>query len=208
MGALLIFLCSGGAGATDVSVVGLFPGKAVVIIDGGAPRTLSVGQKTADGVTLLSSDRQTATFDVDGGTKVLKLGQQYGSPTRNASAQSVTLTADPSGHFLSEGQINGGAVRFLLDTGATSIAISSTDAVRLGIDYRKGPRGMASTANGAALAYRVTLDTVRVGNVTMNNVEAIVLEGSALPVALLGMSFLNRMDMKREGQTMVLTKRF
>jgi len=208
IGASLVFLFSGGANATDISVVGLFPGKAVVMINGGTPRTLSVGQKTAEGVTLISSDRQTATFDMDGGTKVLRMGQQYGSPTRSASAQSVTLTADPAGHFFIDGQINGGTVRFLLDTGATSVTISSADAVRLGIDYRKGPRGMTNTANGTAPAYRVMLDTVRVGDVSMNNVEGIVMEGNALSIGLLGMSFLNRMEMRRDGQTMVLTKRF
>lgn len=208
MAPFLFFLFSSAAVATEISVVGLFPGKAVVIIDGSSPRTLSVGQKTAEGVMLLSSDRYTATFDIGGEKKTLNMGQQYGSATRNASAQSVTLTADPNGHFLVDGQINGGPVRFLLDTGATLITISSADAVRLGIDYRKGPRGMTNTANGTAPAYRVMLDTVRVGDVTMNNVDGIVLDGNALPIALLGMSFLNRMDMRRDGQTMVLIKRF
>jgi aspartyl protease family protein len=119
----------------------------------------------------------------------------------------VTLTADTRGHFVVEGQVNGGAVRFLVDTGATTIALSSADAMRLGIDYRKGQRGLVGTANGTAAAYRVKLDTVQVGGIVANNVDAAVLEGN-LPIALLGMSFLNRMDMKREGQTMVLIKRF
>lgn len=175
-------------------------------IDGGPIRTLSAGQRTAEGVTLLSSDRESATFEIGGQKKTLSLGQHRASPAARSS-QSVTLTADTRGHFVVEGQVNGGAVRFLVDTGATTIALSSADAMRLGIDYRKGQRGLVGTANGTAAAYRVKLDTVQVGDIVANSVDAAVLEGN-LPIALLGMSFLNRMDMRREGQTMVLIKRF
>jgi aspartyl protease family protein len=120
---------------------------------------------------------------------------------------SVTLKADARGHFVADGQVNGGTVRFLVDTGATTIALPAADAKRLGIDYLKGERGMVQTANGTAPAYRVKLDTVRLGDITINGVEGVVLEGG-LQTALLGMSFLNRTEMKRDGETMVLTKRF
>jgi len=191
-----------------MSVIGLFPGKAVVVIDGGAPRVLSVGQKPVGGVTLVATDRETATFLIDGQKKTLKIGQHHGGPAGASSAQSATLTADPRGHFVADGQINGGPVRFLVDTGATAVSLSSADAARLGIDYKKGRPGLMGTANGTATAYQVRLDTVRVGDIVVNNVDAAVLEGNEMPFALLGMSFLNRMEMKREGQTMVLTKRF
>jgi aspartyl protease family protein len=202
-----VLLFAAGAGATDVNVIGLFPGKAVVSIDGGPPRTLSAGQKTAEGVTLLSTDRESATLDVGGQRKTLRLGQAY-TAAASAGAQTVSLAADTRGHFVVDGQVNGGTVRFLLDTGATMIVLSSADALRLGIDYRKGQPSMMNTANGVAPAYRVKLDSVRVGDITVNSVDAVVMEGGVLPVALLGMSFLNRMQMKRDGQTMVLTKRF
>jgi aspartyl protease family protein len=205
--ASLISLLPAAGHAVDINVIGLFPGKAVVVIDGGPIRTLSVGQKTAQGVTLLSTDRESATFDISGQHKKLNIGQHRTGPASAQSSQSATLTADPRGHFVVEGQVNGGTVRFLVDTGATAIALSSADASRLGIDYRKGERGLVGTANGTAVAYRVKLDTVQVGSIVANNVDAAVLEGN-LPIALLGMSFLNRMDMKREGQTMVLIKRF
>jgi len=206
--AFLLFPLVGVALATDLSVVGLFPGKAVVTIDGGAIRTLSVGEKTAEGVTLISSDRDSATFDIGGQKKTLQMGQQYSAAVRSASAQSVTLNADGNGHFVVDGQINGGTIRFLLDTGATLVALSAADAGRLGIDFRKGQPSLMNTANGPAPAYRVKLDSVRVGGITVNSVDAVVMEGIVLPFALLGMSFLNRMEMKREGQTMVLVRRF
>ena len=194
--------------AADVNVIGLFPNKAVVQIDGGAPRVLTVGQAPVEGVSLVASDRETATFLIDGQKKTLKIGQHHAGPTKPPSAQSATLTANAQGHFLTEGQINGGSVRFLVDTGATQVSLSAADATRLGIDYHKGQPGLMGTANGTAVAYRVTLNTVRVGDIEINNVEAAVLEGGQMPFALLGMSFLNRMEMKREGQIMTLTRRF
>ena len=206
--AFLALLSAGLAGAAEINVIGLFPGKAVVVIDGGSPRVLSVGQKTAEGVTLLSTDRESATFTINEQKRTLKIGQHHAGPAPASSSQSVTLTADPRGHFVVDGQINGGPVRFLVDTGATSIAMSSADANRLGIDYRSGQPGLMGTANGTATAYRIRLDSVRVGDIVINNVEGAVLEGNQMPVVLLGMSFLNRMEMRREGQVMVLTRRF
>jgi len=206
--AFLVFLLPGAVSAADVSVNGLFPNKAVVVIDGGAPRVLTVGQQPVNGVSLLSTDGETATFLIDGQKKTLKVSQHQGGPAPASSAQSATLTANTQGHFLADGQINGGSVRFLVDTGATTVSLSSADASRLGIDYRKGQPGLMGTANGAAVAYKVKLDTVRVGNIVVNNVDAAVLEGSQMPFALLGMSFLNRMEMQRAGQTMVLIKRY
>lgn len=202
--ALLFFIFA--AGAAEVTVVGLSANKAVVQIDGGAPRTLSIGQKTAEGVVLLSVDRGEAVFDIGGRRRSLKMGQQHA--TSNASsAASVTLAADSRGHFIADGQINGGSVRFILDTGATVVSMSSAEAQRLRLNYRSGPTVLMNTANGTASAWRVKLDTVRVGDITLDNVEAVVMENQAMPV-LLGMSFLNRTNMRREGQLMTLTKRF
>jgi aspartyl protease family protein len=206
--ASLLFPLSTAGWTAEVSVIGLFPGKAVVVIDGGAPRVLSVGQKPVEGVTLISTDRESATLVIDGQKKTLSIGQHQLGPAPAPSSQSATLTADARGHFVVDGQINGGAVRFLVDTGATAVSLSSADATRLGIDYRKGQPGSMGTANGTVAAYRVKLDTVRVGDIVVNNVDAAVMEGNQMPFALLGMSFLNRMEMKREGQTMVLIRRF
>ena len=206
--ASLLFLLSSAGWTAEVNVIGLFPGKAVVVIDGGAPRVLTVGQKPVEGVTLISTDRESATLVIDGQKKTLRIGQHHGGAPAAPTSQSVTLTADPRGHFLVDGQINGGAVRFLVDTGATAISLSSADATRLGIDYRKGQPGLMGTANGTVVVHRVKLDTVRVGDILVNNVDGAVLEGDPIPFALLGMSFLNRMEMKREGQTMVLIRRF
>lgn len=196
------------AAATDVTVVGLASTRASVSINGGSPRWLGVGQRSAEGVLLVSVDREAATFEIDGKRRALKMNQAYVTAgSAGGGAGSVTLKADGRGHFMANAQVNGGAVRFLVDTGATLIALPAADAKRLGVNYLKGERGIAQTANGPAAAYRVKLDTVRIGDITLNNIDAMVLEGG-LQVALLGMSFLNRTEMKREGETMVLTKRY
>ncbi len=120
----------------------------------------------------------------------------------------MTLNSSGGGHFVAQGQINGQSVQFLVDTGASFIMLGGPDARRLNINYANGQRIAISTANGVVPAYRVKLDEVRVGTITLNNVDGVVHPDAGMPVVLLGMSFLNRMEMKRDGDTMTLKKRF
>lgn len=200
-------LISTGAMALDVNVVGLFPNKAVVQVEGGALQTLSVGQKTRDNVILVSVERNGATFDIQGQRVALGLGQAR-TQTSSNTAYSVMVNADGSGHFVADGQVNEMPIRFVVDTGATFITLSAREASRLGLDYRNAQKSLMETANGDVLTYRVKLDTVRVGDVVMHNVDAVVTEANSLNVALLGMSFLDRVNIRREGQIMTLTKRY
>ncbi|HZV54008.1 MAG TPA: TIGR02281 family clan AA aspartic protease [Rhodocyclaceae bacterium] len=206
MPAMFAMACA--AHATDVSLVGLYAGKALVVIDGGRPFSIPVGVKTPDGVKLLSIEEGAAHFEIDGRKQRLGVGQHAvstGNDSREAAA--VSLTADSNGHFSTVGTINGAPVRFLVDTGATLIAMGKTDASRANVDYQKGQPAMSMTANGPARIWKVTLNSVRVGDVILNQVDAAVHEQD-LPIVLLGMSFLNRMEMKRDGQTMTLKKRY
>ncbi len=192
--------------AADVTLVGLIGSRAIVVIDGAAPRTLAPGQKTAEGVVLLGTQKDSASFEIDGKKRTLRMGQAY--LAASSARQSVTLNADARGHFITTGTINGGSVRFLVDTGATFVSLPATEARRLGIDYLRGEQGSMQTANGVATAYRVKLDSVRIGDIEISNVDAVVSENNSLGVTLLGMSFLNRMEMKRDAQSMTLVKRF
>lgn len=212
-----------GAAALDINLVGLFPNKALVQIDGGPPRTLSVGQKTRDDVVLLSVDREgVAMFEIQGQRLALTMGtaRKTAAPTialvSNASstatgnppaANYATVPTNAQGDMVAEGAINGLPVRFVVDTGATMVTLSASQAARLGIDYRKGRKVVMETANGETFAYQLRLDSVRVGGLSVSDVDAVVAEGNALQVTLLGMSFLNRVDMKREGTLLTLTKR-
>ncbi|MGH8744327.1 MAG: TIGR02281 family clan AA aspartic protease [Burkholderiales bacterium] len=205
---LLFLFIPGLASAMDVNVIGLFPGKAVVTINGGKPRTLSNGQMSPEGVKLIRADSESAEFEIDGKRQVLSMGQGITANFAATENASVTLYADSNGHFVSEGNINGVSVKFLIDTGATMISISSAEAKRLGINYLKGQRGLVSTANGTVPVYTVKLDEVKLGDISINNVDAQVHEGNTLPIALMGMSFLSRVEMKREGSQMTLIKRY
>ncbi|HQS37246.1 MAG: aspartyl protease [Methylotenera sp. 24-45-7] len=193
---------------TQVNVVGLFTDKAVVMINGAAPKTLSVGQ-TSDGVKLISANSNAATFEIEGKTKQLSMGQAASvAASAAASNPSVTLYADAKGHFVAECKINGAALKFLLDTGATYVALNSGDAKFAKIDYKRGRPIQVSTANGVVTAYQVTIAHLKIGNITLSQVEANVLEGGSPSVVLLGMSALNRLDMKRQDIALTLTKKY
>jgi len=189
-----------------VVLVGLFPNKALVQINGAAPSMLSPGQAPVEGVSLLSVTRDSATLQINGRRQTLAMGQGNHSPV-GSSRSTVTLAADSRGHFATEGQINGGTVRFVVDTGATLVSLSQTEARRLGIDAQRGDPVTLNTANGNVTARKVVLQSVRIGAISIGNVEAVVVDNLNMP-ALLGMSFLNRMDMRREGQVMTLTQRY
>lgn len=193
------------AWATSVAVVGLFKDKAIVSIDGGKPRTLSVGQ-TMGGVKLLAADSDSASFDVDGKRRTLSMGQSFAGAA-TGERPSVSLTADARGHFAAAGSINGYPMSFMVDTGATTIAINAAEARRIGLDYKSGEAVGVSTAAGVVPAWRVTFNTVKVGGIVLNQVEGMVVE-AGLNVPLLGMSFLNRMEMRRDGQSMTLIQRY
>ncbi len=201
-----LFFLSGQSISASVGVVGLFKDKAMVRIDGGSPKVIAAGQ-SIQGVKLISASSEGAVFEVEGKRRTLSMGQSFAAQAGNGGKPEVILNADSRGHFSTQGAINGGSMTFLLDTGATSIAIPARDATRLGIDYKTQRPHAVSTANGIVPAWRVTFNSVKVGGITLHQVEGVVLE-SGLDVALLGMSFLNRTDMKREGQTMTLTQRY
>jgi aspartyl protease family protein len=203
----LLLLAGAPTLAADVALIGVIGDKAAVLaVDGGNPKTVKVGQKW-QGISVLSVEKGHATVEIDGKKRILTQGQHYRSAAAASDRQHVTLAADARGHFVSDGAINGNPVRFLVDTGATAIALPGRDAERLGIDYRKGRRGFTNTAAGPVAAYRVTLDRVRLGEIELTSVDAIVIE-QGLDIALLGMTFLNRVEMKRDGQTMTLIRRF
>lgn len=195
------------ARAVDVGLAGLFPGKALLTINGGPPRIVAVGTTTSEGVKVVSTAGDTATLDVGGKMRVLRVGQNVAAQPSTGGSNKVVLTADSAGHFLTTGNVNGTTVRFLVDTGASMVSLGAADARRIGIDASKGEQAITNTANGQAVVTRVKLDSVRVGEIVMNNVDALVHQQD-MPFALLGMSFLNRMEMQRDGDTMMLKKRY
>ena len=195
--------------AQSVTLSGSMGHKALLVIDG-QPHTLAVGQ-SAGGVTLLQlSDGQATVQRGSGGSTVLHLGaapaRLTGTPVARTAAQEIVLPAGLGGHFMSAGSINGRSVQFMVATGATVVAIGQADADRIGLAWRNAPRAMAQTANGAVPVYSVSLNTVRVGEVEVANVDAIVMPAPMTHV-LLGNSFLGRFQMRRENDLLRLERR-
>ncbi|WP_153144752.1 TIGR02281 family clan AA aspartic protease [Dechloromonas sp. H13] len=204
--ALALALASGCAAAQDVGLAGVMGSKAMLMINGGEPQAVAVGQ-SLDGVRVVSVQGDQAVVEIGGKKRPLRVGQHaVGAASADGSGK-IVLTADNQGHFYTTGNINGTSVRFLVDTGATMISLGATDARRIGLDFNRGQKGMTQTANGQSVVSKVSLDTVRIGDVTLHNVDAVIHQ-SEMPMALLGMSFLNRMEMQRDGSTMTLKRRF
>ena len=210
LAAWLLAAAACGAVAATVNVVGLFPGKALVSIDGGAPRTLAVGQRTPEGVTLVSVGGEAAVFDIDGRRHTLRMGEAWraAAPAAGSGAETLVLAPDSTGHYATVGAVNGRAVRFFVDTGASMVWLSAELAQRLGVDYQRGRPMSVTTAGGVRSAWAVRLASVRVGNITLTDVEGAVGEGQGTgDTALLGMSFLGRLSLTREGDRLRLAPR-
>ena len=207
---VLAAAAAGTAAAQTVSLAGRMGDRALLVIDG-QPRALAVGQ-AAGGVKLLrwvDSQRDQVEVELEGATRLLRLGgtpaQLSAAPART-SAREVVISAGPGGHFVSSGAINGKPTRFMVDTGATLVSLGPADARRMGIDLSASRTVMARTANGDVPAQLVTLNSVRVGDVELYNVAAVVVP-QPMPMVLLGNSFLSRMQMRRENDVMRLELR-
>jgi aspartyl protease family protein len=194
-------LCNVAAWAASVYVKALGYGTADVVINRTEARTMYVGETSLEGVTLRSVAEDGAVFEIGGKSWRLKPGEGTFSQT--------TLHGDARGHFLLTAQVNGTPLPALIDTGATSVAINSEDALQMGIDYLRGQRVTARTASGPATAYLVTFTSVQVGDILLTNVPGVVIDVGKreLPLVLIGMSFLRHVDMQRSGNTMMLQKR-
>lgn len=204
---LICFISTQFAYAADIVVLGLFKGRAIVKIDD-KQRTLKKGKTSPEGFKLISADSDVAIIEVDGKRQEFKLGLHVATnfkQKKNAEAKIMPV----NGMYSTTGFINGSPVNFLIDTGATWIAMNANLARSLGINFRyTGKRSHVATANGVVPVYRITLDKVRVGEIELTNVEAGVLEGNSPSQVLLGNSFLNRVEMQRQGQVMLLKQKF
>jgi aspartyl protease family protein len=206
--AMLLALCAGAAGAQSITLQGMLGSKALLVVDGGAPKAVGAGE-TWKGVKVVSTSGDQAVLELNGQRQTLRVGEapMRMGPSEASKSSKIVLSAGSGGHFITQGAINGRAVQFMVDTGATSVAMGVADAERLGIDYRKGQLARGNTANGAVTVYQVKLSSVRVGDVEVYDVDAAVLPTGAGHV-LLGNSFLNRFQMTRFNDQLVLERRY
>jgi aspartyl protease family protein len=161
------------APAQTVSMGGSLGNNALLVIDG-KPRTVAVGA-TVEGVRLVSVTANDAVVEVKGKRFTVRLGDaqvNLGGKPAEGTGKQIVLIAQSGGHFYTPGLINGKPVRFVVDTGATLVAMDQYEADRLGIDWKSGRRGISRTANGDMPSFRTTLQSVRIGDVQVYNVEA------------------------------------
>lgn len=207
--ALIILLNSQIAWAQELNimVVGLFSGQAVVEVNG-QQHLLKAGNATPEGVRLISATSNEAVMEVNGKQQTFQLGNRISSNFSAAPAQPQVSLWPNNGMYLTTGTVNGYSVDFLVDTGATSIALNAATAKRLGIDFYRGQQVGIRTASGKGLAYRVMLDYVQLDEIKLYNIEAVVLDGAEPSPALLGMSFLGQLDMQHNGERLDLQQKY
>jgi len=187
-----------------LEVQGLFSNKAVLMIDG-KRHILAVGETSPEGVKVISANSRGAVLEVDGQQKQYSLGNTVSTTFAKRNSQKETIFVNSGGMFMTFGNINGRSVRFLVDTGASAIAMNVEQAKQLGIRYDKvGVPASVSTASGFVDAYRVRLKSVSVGKITETNVEAFVIAGNHPGPILLGMTFLGRLSVEHSGNAMTL----
>ena len=198
-----------GTSAQTVSMAGSIGDSKALLMINGAPHALAVGN-TVKGVTLKRVMPGQAEVELGGKLLVVAIGGApasvgAGAASGGATGREILIAAGPGGHFVTSGLINGKPVQFMVDTGATVVAMGRQEAERLGIDWKKGQRGMGHTAGGAVATYGVSLTSVRIGDVEVFGVDAMVLQAE-MPFTLLGNSFLSRFSMRRDSNVMKLEK--
>jgi len=114
----------------------------------------------------------------------------------------VVLQRNKYGHYVTSGSINGQTVVFMLDTGATGVAIPVAVAQRLSL--KRGRSYPTQTANGIAVSYATVLNKVSVADITLSDVSAAIVPGLQTKEVLLGMSFLKHIEFTQRGDTLIL----
>ena len=206
MAAILIVATQISAAEPMVRVMALFSNKAMLQING-KNHILKKGQNL-NGVTLLSANGRAATIRFDNGLeKSLGLNQSIQQAYKKPVTNKMTLYANRSGMFMTGGRINGQTTKFMVDTGATYVALSSTEADKLNLEFKSAPKVKLQTANEVASGWLINLESVKVGEIQVPQVKAVVMEGDT-PHVLLGMSFLQHLKMERNGTAMTLEQKF
>jgi len=211
---LVLLLCAlaltGAAQAQTVVLSGILGGKALLVVDGGPPKSLAVGQ-SHQGVKVVGVQAGQALVEIGGARQTLRLGEGpvSASPAHGEAGDQrrIVLHAGSNGHFRAQGQINGRAVTFLVDTGASAVSVGAAEADRIGLNYRAGQPVQMQTANGSTTGWLIKLHSVRLGSTDVFDVEAIV-SAASMPYVLLGNSYLTRFQMTRTNDQMVLERRY
>lgn len=192
----------------NIDVVGLFKDTAVLVVNG-KRELVRRGHRSPEGILLLTADSNKAVVEVNGRKLTLSLSGRISSRFKPFEGGSVSIPLNESGQFKSSGTVNNQPVNFLIDTGASVVAMNASEAKRLGIDYKKNGRlQAATTASGLVKTWAINLDSIQIGDIKVNNVPAAVLTGDYPQQVLLGMTFLRNVEIKQSAGLMVLKSKY
>jgi aspartyl protease family protein len=203
LGAALLVACN--VQALEIEVVGLFKNAALVRIDG-ERKLLKQGVVSAEGVELIQADSRGAVVVYNDERIELFLSSKISTRFEQPTSSMVQIVGR-NNQFKTSGSINGQSVGFLIDTGATVVAMNQNHAISLGIDYEKGKVARVETAGGVINAYQVFVDSITVGGIRAANVEVAILEGNHPSDILLGMSFLQHVEIQKSKGLMTLVSK-
>jgi aspartyl protease family protein len=192
--------------AQQVVLTGVLGSRALLLVDGAGPHSLAVGERWR-GVKLLALERHQAELDIGGQRTFARLGGVPANVGEPDAARRSVWQADARGHFVGPGRINGQLVQFMVDTGASTVALDAAHAQRLGIAYQQGRRLRLGTANGSAEGWAVRLTSLRIGTSELLDVEAVVVP-QPMPYVLLGNNVLSRFQLHRGSQQLVMEQRY
>ena len=196
------------AEVSHIEVMALFKNKAMVSIND-EQHLLKVGESEMLGVKLIEASSKYAVLEVNGERSKYSLGNRVRASYAGVVKKKVQIYRDGNNMFKTIGSINSYPVDFLVDTGASAVALNSALAKRLGLQYKlKGEKTIVSTASGKALAYSISLDKVKIGEIMLRNIDALVIEGSSPEIPLLGMSYLGRLKLNNKDQYLELEEKY
>lgn len=210
-GRLILFVCtlllSSVCSAAPMEVVALFKDRAVLRTPAGQ-EMLKLGETSASGITLLQADTQGAKVRYQDKIYELSLSSRVASTFAVPTQRSVHINRDEYDQYRMRGAINGHYVNFLVDTGASVVALSERHANMMGLDFRAGEAGAVQTAQGSASAYFLHLDRVTLGAISAQHVPATVIVGEYPVDVLLGMSFLAKFRLTDDDGVLTLTAKY
>jgi aspartyl protease family protein len=169
-------------------ILGIFSGASASI-----PIIFQANPHLVDGLLQSTGSSQPAAPKAEPQVNLASVPEKPATPM--PLGRQVLVNADERGHFTSQFKLNGRQIDGMIDTGATLVAINASTARRIGISLNPSDfNRQVNTANGSIKAAVVTVDHLQIGRISVDNIQAMVLDDKALQVNLIGMSFLQRLQ--------------
>lgn len=206
LAALALLFVSLTAQAVEINLIAIMGSKAMVEVDG-ARKLMEAGQ-SASGAKLLNVSADAVVFEAGGRKLTLSMDNRSIKSNISPEGGKKLVMPNDNGHFYAGLAINGLPLRGVVDTGATVLTLSSNHARAAGIDLSRATTGTAVTAQGTVATRQTTINTLRLGDIVLHNIDALVIDGQFPPTPLIGMNVLQRFTMQRDADRLTLIQRY